>query len=247
MVQIVIKIIPALQNIASLSVYLPLVFFFVFRKKNNSRALRVIFIYTLYCIINDGLSYYLFVVLESKNYAGYILYNIVPVVEFGFISYVIAFAINKKRFTQILIVTFLAFFCLAIWISFFSASIYSITSLLDGIKGVFTISFCIYFFYDQLRKPDSILLYTTQLFWIIIAFLIYVAGTFFLYLLAENEIENPAFRNNYVIINSAFIIIKNILLCVAMTMTPPPPTTATDPDKFLSEDWSNFQSQNKLN
>ncbi len=132
-------------------------------------------------------------------------------------------------------------------VSFATTSSDAFTSPLDGIKGVFTITLCIYFFYDQLKKTDSFLLYTTQTFWIVIAFLIYIAGTFFLYLLAQNQIHEKSFQNNYEIINSSFIIIKNILLCVAMTMAPPPLNVSNDPDEFLKEDWNNFQSQKKLN
>lgn len=221
---------------------MPFIFYFIFRKKNDSRELRVIFFYIIYCIINDALSYYLFVLLNSKNYNGYALYNLFTVVEFGCFCYLIALAINIKKFNKVLIGTFGLFIILA-FINYILTSGESITSPIDGMKGIFTIALCIYFFYSQLKKSDNFLLYTTQRFWIIIAFLIYVAGTFFLYLLAQKQIQDRVFQSNYVIINSSFIIIKNILLCVAMTMAPPPPAVSDDPDEFLNEDWNNFQSQ----
>ncbi len=182
------------------------------------------------------------VLVNSKNSSLYGLYNIFTVIEFGFFCYLIALAINIKKFNKILAGTFILFVILAI-INFVATSAESITSPLDGIKGIFTIGLCIYFFYSQLKKADSFLLYTTQRFWIIIAFLIYVAGTFFLYLLAQSQMENEVFKINYAIINSSFIIIKNILLCIAMTMAPPPPAVSNNPDEFLNEDWNNFQSQ----
>lgn len=225
---------------------MPLIFYFIFRKKNNSRELRAICYYSIYSFINDALSYYLFVLQNSKNSNGYVLYNLFTIVEFGCFCYLIAIAINNKRLNKILTGTFILFSILAV-ANYFLTDSDSITSPIDGIKGVFTICLCIYFFYNQLKGYDSSLLYTTQRFWIIIAFLIYVAGTFFLYLLAENRIKDKGFQVNYFIINSSFIIIKNILLCVAMTMAPPPPTVSNDPDEFLNEDWNNFQSQKNLN
>ncbi len=48
--------------------------------------------------------------------------------------------------------------------------------------------------------------------------LIYFAGTFFINLLVESNRYNPEFRKIYVILNSSFNILKNLLLATAMFM-----------------------------
>jgi hypothetical protein len=53
---------------------------------------------------------------------------------------------------------------------------------------------------------------------VIIAFLIYFSGTFFLYIMTENMWDNHDFRKIYFIINISFNILKNILLSIAMCM-----------------------------
>ena len=81
---------------------------------------------------------------------------------------------------------------------------------------------CIYYLIVQLKGTNNLFVYSTSNFWIIITFLIYLSGTFFLYIMAENMINDKAFRIQYIIINSVFNIIKNILLSIAMLMKPTP-------------------------
>ncbi|MDQ6904737.1 MAG: hypothetical protein M3139_17215, partial [Bacteroidota bacterium] len=81
---------------------------------------------------------------------------------------------------------------------------------------------CIFYLAVQIRGSNNLFVYSTSNFWIIISFLIYISGTFFLYVMAENMIQNKAFQIQYAVINSVFIILKNILLSVAMLMKPTP-------------------------
>jgi hypothetical protein len=53
---------------------------------------------------------------------------------------------------------------------------------------------------------------------VIISFLIYFSGTFFLYIMTENMWDNHDFRKIYFVINISFNILKNILLSIAMCM-----------------------------
>ena len=76
--------------------------------------------------------------------------------------------------------------------------------LIAGVEAILIISMCIYYFYDQLKETNTLLIYTTQNFWIIIAFLIYLSGTFFLYIYAENMIERQSLSKS--IYNYKFII-----------------------------------------
>jgi hypothetical protein len=45
-----------------------------------------------------------------------------------------------------------------------------------------------------------------------------MAGTFFLYIMAENMLQNRAFQIQYLVINAAFNILKNVLFSVSMLM-----------------------------
>ncbi|HEY8689758.1 MAG TPA: hypothetical protein VIM07_11040 [Chitinophagaceae bacterium] len=115
-------------------------------------------------------------------------------------------------------------------------------------ESVLIIVMCIYYFYDQLKDSNNLLIYTSINFWIIISFLIYLSGTFFLYIYAESMINDKAFIKQYIIINSAFGILKNILLGVAMLMKPTNNNNQNIfPEDTLNADWNANQSLQNLN
>ena len=107
---------------------------------------------------------------------------------------------------------------------------------------------CIYYFFDQLKQPDTFAIYSTINFWVIISFLIYLAGTFFLYIYSESMINDKIYIQNYRILNSSFVILKGVLLSVAMLMKPNKlHTQITFPEDKLNADWNTNQSIHNLN
>ena len=119
-------------------------------------------------------------------------------------------------------------------------------SYTSGIQALLILIMCIYYFFDQLKKPNSFIIYNNINFWIIISFLIYVAGTFFLYIIHENTVPNKAFLREYAIINFSFNLLKNILLLIAMLMKEEKITLKNFTDTHLSEDWEGIQSIKNL-
>lgn len=96
-----------------------------------------------------------------------------------------------------------------------------------------------YYFFDQLKQPNTLMIYSSINFWIIISFLIYLAGTFFLNIYADSMLTDKAFINQYILINSSFNILKNLLLCVAMMMKPDNKNDQNIfPEDTLNADWN---------
>jgi hypothetical protein len=123
----------------------------------------------------------------------------------------------------------------------------SLSSLLTGVETVLIIAMCIYYFFDQLKQTNSLMIYSTINFWIIISFLVYLSGTFFLYIYADSMIKNPSFKKQYFLINSSFYILKNILLSIAMLMKADDNPQITLPEDRLSADWNSNRSLHNLN
>ncbi|MDQ6756470.1 MAG: hypothetical protein M3004_06005 [Bacteroidota bacterium] len=106
---------------------------------------------------------------------------------------------------------------------------------------------CIYYFFDQLKQPNTLMIYSSINFWIIISFLIYLSGTFFLNIYADSMIDNRAFIKEYIVINSSFNILKNILLGIAMLMKPDKSYKNLFPEDRINEGWTADQSLQNLN
>ncbi len=170
------------------------------------------------------------------------IYDIFTVAEFCFFAGFFYYIISDKSLKKIIPVVVILFVASSL-IDFFLVLDESFTS---GVQAVLILIMCIYYFFDQLKKPNSFLIYNNINFWVIISFLIYVAGTFFLYIMAENMVPNKEFRKEYVIINFSFNLLKNILLSVAMLMKEEKVTPNNFTDTHLSGDWDSIKSINNL-
>ena len=166
--------------------------------------------YIIYCILNDLASF----ILRNDHTALILLYDIFTVAELCFFAAYFYF-INAtpliRKVLQIIVVVFIIF-------SFVDHFYITQENYSTGVQAVLILIMCIYYFYNQLKKPNSFLIYNSINFWIIIAFLIYMAGTFFLYVIAENMVADKQFTRMYGIINFSFNLFKNILLSIAMLM-----------------------------
>ena len=195
-------------------------------------------LYIIYCALNELISYLLFVILQIE--ASY-LYYLFSLFEFCFFAWYFYLVIHNSKIKQLLSFITAAFVIFVLIDYFFLRNKTSFNSISSGIETVLIIAMCIYYFFDQLKQPKAFLIYSSINFWIIIAFLVYLSGTFFLYIYAESMLTDPSFRKLYIIINSSFTILKAILLCVAMLMKP---ENDNNPSSFPND---NFNGNWRIN
>ena len=161
--------------------------------------------------MNEATSFYL-----QSIHSGNVIYLflVFTIAEFTFFCFFIYYAlpnISLKKVALFLWIGFLAY-------AFINYKGQEWDSFAIGIESIIIILLCIGYLFIQLRKPSNLFVSSTFDFWVVIAFLIYFAGTFFLQILTESMRENASFQLQYGIINNSFNILKNILLSVAMTM-----------------------------
>jgi hypothetical protein len=200
----------------------------------------------VYGLLNNALSYYLFATDRSKE--GYFVYAIFTIIELGCFLFFAKQIIKNKIIAKYLPHVFVIFSCFNLIDYFFIRKDKSLDSTTIGAEVIIIIALCLYYFYEQLRDVNTLLIYSTHEFWIIIGFLIYLSGNFFLYIYAENTLQNKGFQTQYAIINSAFNLLRNILFSVAMFMKPRPPKFEADfPNEGLISDWTNIRSFKNVN
>ena len=186
----------------------------------------------LYCVLNEFLGYYLHEIHYKNTFIFFAIFTVVEFVCFSLFYYYAVPLKSPKKIVSALLVLFLAFSL----IDFFLVNqMNGFDSIASGVESIFIILLCIYYLVIQLKGSNKRSVYSTSNFWIIITFLIYLSGTFFLYIMAENMIYNDTFRKQYVIINSVFNIIKNIMLSVAMLMKPTPEQNGPQNNKRIIE------------
>ncbi len=185
--------------------------------------------------MNDALSIYF---QFTHSSVGQYVLPAFTIVEFSFLSYFFYLILPTPQIKNVIKIIWLAFTVFAVIDYFIINKMESLDSITIGIESITIIIFAIYFLYTNLKDSINFSVYSTFDFWIVITLLIYFAGTFFIYLLVESNKENMEFRKVYIILNSSFNIVKNILLAVAMCMKiRPPGIESPKPNIDLDDDF----------
>lgn len=194
---------------------LPLVFYLLFKRNGKQKSLRVILFYVLYCIFNEATNFYLQSIRSEKTI--YLFYAF-TVVEYTFFCYFIYLVLSKSVVKKILPLLWISLIVFDVIVFVFKKDPFGFDSITSGIECIIVFFLCISYMFIQLKGANTLTIYSTFDFWVVITFLIYFSGTFFLYILAQSMGRDVSFQKQYFIINITFNILKNILLCIAMTM-----------------------------
>jgi hypothetical protein len=81
------------------------------------------------------------------------------------------------------------------------------------VENILIMVAAIYYYYEQIFVLNKAFIYRNTRFWLVAAFFVNAAGTFFLLLYISSL--KPSVRENYYAINYLFTIIRSILLCIA--------------------------------
>ncbi|MGZ4049612.1 MAG: hypothetical protein ACXVNN_09625, partial [Bacteroidia bacterium] len=206
----------------------------------KEKTLSVIFFYIIYCVLNEAAVFY-FHEQDIKN--DFIVFAIFTIVEFSFFGLFYYYAMPAGWMKKAVLPIWSLFFIFSCIDFFLINQMNAFDSITSGVESIFIILLCIYYLAVQLKGTNNLFVYSTSNFWIIITFLIYLSGTFFLYIMTENMIQDRAFRIQYLIINSVFNILKNILLSIAMLMKETPPNEQAKKNK----NWDEMLSYNLKN
>ena len=88
-----------------------------------------------------------------------------------------------------------------------------------GITAMVFFIYCIFYLFERVKDPTSLFLYSSPAFWIVVAIIIYSAGTFFPFIYAQEYINKSDFNHEYKLIHSTLYILKNLLFSAAMLIS----------------------------
>ncbi len=142
------------------------------------------------------------------------------VVEFFSFVLLLSLNVNDKKKKSLFLLTI----PLLIIVAFIDYSINPLNqfdSLPSGIAAIIGIALCVYCLFLLIRKSTTIFLYQIPFFWSLSGIFIFYSGTLFLFLLSQQYLDTPSFTDTFVIINSAFSILRNILFAFSFVVLPP--------------------------
>ena len=197
-------------KISLLSSLLPIIFFILCCLKTRIRGFWVIFIYSIASLISD-------VFLANSGWANdhkYFLWNIFTLVEYLLLSYFFYLTI-KVRLIKWLIVLFSSLF-LVLFILLHKTIHYQYNSALSFISQVLILSWCLTYFISKMKEPsDSVDIFNPE-FLIVIALLLYIACTLFLFIITSHLSEQEV--NDYWRITNYGNILTNLLFSTAFLL-----------------------------
>jgi hypothetical protein len=204
--------------------YLIPVFVFLFRfRQNRDSNTGIIFFYIIYSFLNDICVKYLPISEISKYY----MLGVFTVAEYILFAYFLYSSISGKLSKRFILITSICYVVFALVFSF-SIVDRKFDSLPASVEALVIITFCVIYFFEQIKSPTSLFLYTEKSFWIVCGLMIYSAGTFFLFL--QSSGLSDAELAKYWVISQIGNIIKNLLFAVAFYIKPNKNTR----DDFLS-------------
>jgi hypothetical protein len=191
--------------------YLPFALFLLFiGKLRSEKGLWIIFAYCSVSILGD----LLFTTLESLPPDASRYYNsFLTFFEYICFSGFIWLSVRNKIMRRIILlfslafITFLAFY-------FFTAKRSRIDSIPIGVETLLILSFSFYLLFEMSNLiKDSYINYNYR-FWVVIGFMLYLSGSFFIYLYA-NQLA-PGEGRKFAVLIDIFYILKNIFFAIAM-------------------------------
>lgn len=193
---------------------LPVIFYFLFLKRNKKRELRVIFLYAIASFLTDTI----LISFNAKQYPvlNFTVLSIFTFLEFFFLTTFIYLNVSAALFKKIILFSGTAFiiFCISHYI--FKLGNQKFDTLPASIESLLVLIYCILYFVDNVNQTRESFLYESYQFWIIVGILLYLAGTLFLFIFSSSftASEMHTFWN----INYFLNILKNLLFAIAFFM-----------------------------
>lgn len=188
-------------------------FFVFFKFCRNEKGLWVILLYTILNSLVSLIYNYYFNTLSTTINVRKAFYSFLTLFEYFAFTYFFFLNIRNssiRKFTIVVSSCFLLF----IIIYYFSAKFHRIDSVSIGVETILILIFSGYFLYEQLNNPDNLFIYNDYRFWIVLAFMIYLSGSLFIYLFA-NQISQ-ADLPQYWMFTDIFYTLKNIFFSIGI-------------------------------
>ncbi len=207
----------SLRTLSINSVFLPIIIFLFFYKKNKGDKLWVIFLYTVFSLAVDYSYDIIWHLIGNEKKANFYVSSFFTIIEFTLFALFLYYNINQRALKNIVLICAGIFFPISIF-NLFQKGIEDFDSITASVECILIIFFSILFLYDQIREPELVFIYTSKKFWVIVAFFLYFSSTLFLFLYAAELTKNA--KAYYWSINFTFNIIKNLLFAMAFLMKP---------------------------
>lgn len=193
----------------------PIILFFFSKRKET--GFFYLLIYLIYSLLSD---IFINPVISHTSHKPYLGFRLFTIVEYCLLTALLFKHIKSRRFKKVIQFISILFIAFALF-DIFQGKSDSFDSYPSGLECILIIAYSIYYLFEKINEPDSLFLYNTPMFWVVVGLILYFSGTFFLYIYSQNNVGNDSFKMTYKFVNSGFNILKLVLISVALLVKPP--------------------------
>lgn len=184
-----------------LSIFLgiiPLLSIILIKRKNIS--FKLLLFYLLYSLISDlVLSKLSIKYFHSEIYS----FRLFTIVEYFSITYILFCQIERLAFRNFIKFSSVAF-AIFLLVDIFTNPLNEFDSIPTGIESLLILITSLILLYEKILKSND---FFTAFVWIAIGLILFFAGTFFLFIMSQNNYNNTDFNNTYGYIVAIFKIL----------------------------------------
>jgi hypothetical protein len=140
--------------------------------------------------------------------------------------------ICKKVVRRSVLLVGSAFVLSTVLFSYLNSQVRTIDSIQIGIETIIILLFSFYYLYERMNDTTTLYIYSTFHFWIVLGMVLYLSGSFFIYIFADTLPKTEV--NRYWFITNILSIMKNIFFAIAIIVNSKPPKTFPPSDFRLS-------------
>jgi hypothetical protein len=187
---------------------IPLIFCIYFRKKINTKALKVFFIYTgflaLFALVALTLIYF-----DFKPSYLLINLNIYLIFEYCVLSFFFYYLLKNPAVKKVIVFIIPVFILLVLFFFYKKSGSYAFI-----LEFFIFLMILIFYFYEKMKIVTTFPLYQSVSFWLCVGLFIYFTGNFFFLLFIKNT-DNKETRQQLQVICYIVDIAKDIILSLA--------------------------------
>lgn len=124
-----------------------------------------------------------------------------------------------RRFIVYAAIGFVLFFIVYTYV--LPHSVKYIDSVPIGVETILLLTFSFYYLYEQTNDTTTMFIYSKSTFWVILGIVLYLAGSFFIYIFADTV--DPKEIRHFWFVTNILSILKNIFFCIAIYIHSRPP------------------------
>jgi hypothetical protein len=165
----------------------------------------------LFFLVFSTLSFFLQEKIPNKLIKFF--YAFTTLFEYSVFTFFISNSIVNRRFKRLIFTLSICFILFAIFY-YTTANFKTLDSIPIGIESILVLIFAFYFFYEQINDPTLLFIYNDYRFWFIAGIMIYISGSFFIYIFA-NQIPRDE-RSVYLSFTYIFQGIMNVFFAIGI-------------------------------